>query len=164
MPVPYCPLSLPTIGESHGMGTGPAGFAGAAGECPAAGAAGLEAPTGGAAGDLGSSGICEGTSLRRCNRFGRTLTSNSLAILCQRFASHRATIKLGALQPDTTRTNPESAAPLPSYVRGWLSGLCRRSTRSLSPTRSFRLKYAPRPLVPWQCFLRCCRKNVASLG
>src|SRR5579872_1793525 len=40
---------------------------------------------------LGFFGHCyEGTNLRRCNRFGRTLTFNSLLILCQRVALHRA--------------------------------------------------------------------------
>ena len=42
MPEPYCRLYFATSGESHGVGTGPAGFGGAG--CPAAaGAAGFGA-------------------------------------------------------------------------------------------------------------------------
>src|ERR1700674_2631002 len=57
MPEPYWPLSLPIIKDSHGMGTGPVGLAGAAGGGPAAGAAGFGSPLDGRVGDLVSSSI-----------------------------------------------------------------------------------------------------------
>ena len=52
IPVPYSRLYLATRGESHGVGTGPAGFGGAG--WPAAGAAGLAA---GVAGEAGLAGV-----------------------------------------------------------------------------------------------------------
>jgi len=52
MPDPYSRLYFATRGESHGVGTGPAGFDGAG--WPAAGAAGLAA---GVAGEAGLAGV-----------------------------------------------------------------------------------------------------------
>ena len=61
MPEPYWPLSLAIIGESHGIGAGPAGLAGAAGAWVAAAAAAFGSPLGGRVGDLVSSGIATKT-------------------------------------------------------------------------------------------------------
>ena len=54
MPVPYSRLYLATRGESHGVGTGPAGLGGAG--WPAAGAEGLAAGVAGVAGLAGVPG------------------------------------------------------------------------------------------------------------
>src|SRR5581483_978890 len=99
MPDPYCPLNLVTSGDSQGTGTGPAGFGG--------GAAAFGGTAGGASLSLGGTGSTEPDCLsapgfcslpggggegdfvssgreRTSNKFWRTLTSNSLLLLCQR--------------------------------------------------------------------------------
>src|ERR1700722_20075170 len=60
MPDPYCFLYFATSGESHGIGTGPAGFGGAG--CPAAapGLAGAAAPGTAAAGFAGAAAPAPG--------------------------------------------------------------------------------------------------------
>jgi len=95
------------MGESHGVGTGPEGLAGAAGawaaggvedfggtpafsegeECSVPGigspAAGFGSPVGGGVGDLVSSDIANAQTSNAAATHRRTLTSNSLQTGCQ---------------------------------------------------------------------------------